>query len=303
MIGNTLNLKQLEALVWVADLGSFRKAAHHLNTTQPNISSRISRLEQSFGVNLMLRDAGSVRMTEKGLVFLKQAREILREAEKLVDIASRPDLVDNRLRLGVTELIAATWLRPYMVRMKEAYPNVSVELTVDLSWQLDKELSAGTLDLAIQSEPFAASVSGSIPLGEYAYVWVANPVVAAQLGGGRVSRNALLKYPILTHTRQTQAYLELSEKFGKSSGGAMRLAPSNSMSAAVHMALDGMGIAVLPRSLVTAQLAEKTLIEVPYEWRPNPLKFAARFHAEKATRFVRHAAEIAADCAASYQGG
>ena len=41
MISNALTLKQLEALIWVADLRSFRKAAHHLNTTQPNISSRI----------------------------------------------------------------------------------------------------------------------------------------------------------------------------------------------------------------------------------------------------------------------
>ncbi|MEH6835806.1 MULTISPECIES: LysR family transcriptional regulator [Falsihalocynthiibacter] len=303
MIGNILNLKQLEALVWVADLGSFRKAAHHLNTTQPNISSRIAGLEQSFGISLMLRDAGSVRMTAKGAVFLKQAREILRESEKLVDIASRPDLVNNRLRLGVTELIAATWLRPYMVRMKEAYPNVSVELTVDLSWQLDKELSAGSLDLAIQSEPFAAPVSGTIELGSYEYVWVANVDVARQIGAGDISRKALMKHPILTHTRQTQAYLELTERFGKSAGDAMRLAPSNSMAAAVHMALDGMGIAVLPRSVVAAQLAEETLVEIHYSWRPSPLKFAARFHAEKATRFVRHAAEIAAECAAKFQRG
>jgi len=42
MIGHVFTLKQLEALVWVADLGSFRKAAQHLNTTQPNISSRIA---------------------------------------------------------------------------------------------------------------------------------------------------------------------------------------------------------------------------------------------------------------------
>ncbi|MHC4782921.1 MAG: helix-turn-helix domain-containing protein [Planctomycetota bacterium] len=35
-------MKHLEAFVWVADLGSFRKAADRLNTTQPNISSRIA---------------------------------------------------------------------------------------------------------------------------------------------------------------------------------------------------------------------------------------------------------------------
>ena len=39
------NLKQVEAFVWVADLGDFRKAAARLHTTQPNISGRIAALE------------------------------------------------------------------------------------------------------------------------------------------------------------------------------------------------------------------------------------------------------------------
>ncbi len=38
------DLKHLEAFAWVADVGSFRKATEKLNTTQPNISVRISRL-------------------------------------------------------------------------------------------------------------------------------------------------------------------------------------------------------------------------------------------------------------------
>ena len=45
------NLKHLEAFVWVADLGSFRKAADRLNTTQPNISSRIAALETALDEN------------------------------------------------------------------------------------------------------------------------------------------------------------------------------------------------------------------------------------------------------------
>ena len=44
------NLEQLETFVWVADLGGFRKAAARLNTTQPNISSRISALEIALNV-------------------------------------------------------------------------------------------------------------------------------------------------------------------------------------------------------------------------------------------------------------
>ncbi|MGC1504576.1 MAG: LysR family transcriptional regulator [Sulfitobacter sp.] len=301
MIGHHLTLKQLEALVWVADLGSFRKAAHHLNTTQPNISARISGLEKSLGLPLMLRDAGSVRMTPRGAEILEQARAILQEAAQLVEIADRPDLIDDRLRLGVTELAAATWLRPLMVRLKEVYPNVSVELTVDLSRNLDRELASNALDLAIQTAPFGAQASGVIELGEYGYVWVAAPALARHLGTGDITQAALINHPILTHTRHTQAYLEVAEHFDTRTDARMRIVPSNSLSAAMHMAMDGLGVAVLPRALLAQHLAEGTLTEVAHAWRPSPLRVAARYHADRAAQFVHSAAVIAAECAADFR--
>ena len=77
------NLKHLEAFVWVADLGSFRKAADRLNTTQPNISARIAALETALDVSLMHRDAGSVRLTQTGQTLLICARDVLKSTERL----------------------------------------------------------------------------------------------------------------------------------------------------------------------------------------------------------------------------
>ena len=170
MIGNVFTLKQLEALVWVADLGTFRKAAAHLNTTQPNISSRISALESALGVVLMQRDAGSVRMSAKGAELLEEARTVLRASEAVIAVAQRPDLIEDRLRLGVTELVASTWLHTYLRRLKDTYSSVSVELTVNLSRELDRDLSERMLDLTIQTAPFANTISGQIELGSFEYV-------------------------------------------------------------------------------------------------------------------------------------
>lgn len=69
-----ITLKQIEAFVAVADLGTFRRAAERLNTTQPNISNRIAGLEAQLRVSLMQRDAGSVRLTQKGQAILARAR-------------------------------------------------------------------------------------------------------------------------------------------------------------------------------------------------------------------------------------
>ena len=71
----------------MADLGSFRKAADRLNTTQPNISARIAALESALDLSLMHRDAGSVRLTEKGSELLLLTRDILRAGEALLEAA------------------------------------------------------------------------------------------------------------------------------------------------------------------------------------------------------------------------
>ena len=69
-------LKQLESFVWVAKLGSFRATAERLNTTQPNISVRISQLEAVLGVRLFHRDSGSVALTPIGHSLLGQAERV-----------------------------------------------------------------------------------------------------------------------------------------------------------------------------------------------------------------------------------
>lgn len=300
MIGHILTLKQLEALIWVADLGSFRKAAKHLNTTQPNISTRISGLEKTLGVILMERDAGSVRLTEKGRDILHAARATLRQAEHLVEVAERPDLIHDRLRLGVTELVACTWLHCYLRRIKETYPSVFVELTVDLSRNLDRALASNRLDIAIMNAPFTAPVDGMIELGRFGYMWTASPNVAAELQGPCTIKD-LLPYSILTHARHTLPFIELTEEATRMGLQTARIVPSNSMTSCVQMVADGMGVALLPRVLVERDIAQRRLVQLDVNWTPNALRFAARYQTEKMTVFMNNAAEMAKDVLVGYQ--
>ena len=267
MIGNTFTLKQLEALIWVADLGSFRKAAAHLNTTQPNISARIAGMEATLGTTLMLRNAGSVQLTDKGTEIVQAARRVLHEAEGLITVAKRPDLIQDRLRLGVTELVACTWLHSFLLSLKDAYPGVSVELTVDLSRNLDIALTKNALDLAIQTAPFVGD---------------------------------LLEAGILTPARDTQASIALNEYADQQGLPKGRIVPSNSLSSCVKMARDGLGVAVLPRALVTAEAGGAPLRQLEVDWTPAPLRFAARFQAGKVARYVEKAAQSAAQISRSY---
>lgn len=293
MIKSQITLKQLEAFSFVVDTGTFRAAATALGTTQPNISSRIAALETALDVALLYRDAGSVRLTEKGRELLVLTRDILRGGEALLEAAERQELIEERLRLGVTELVACTWLQTFLRHLRQEYPNLRVELEVDLSRQIEERLREGRIDLALQNGPFAFQATGEQALAEERYVWVANTDLANELAGG-VSVARFFDKAVLTHARHTSAARALHELAATDGYDAGKIIHSSALSACLPMVNEGLGVALLPRSLVSVEIKDGRLKSLKSDWVAPQLSFFARFNADRAPRFVAKACEIAA---------
>ncbi len=290
-----INLKQIEAFVQVADQASFRRAALTLNTTQPNVSTRISALETQLGRKLMERDAGSVRLTSFGTEMLNRARDVLRAMDGFVVAAEAPELFKGTLRLGVTEMIVHSWLGEFLAAFREQFPNVVADLTVDLSSNISGLLFNNSIDLALQSGPFNRQTTGSVDLGSYRLVWVASPELG--LGGDALTLEELARHPILTHARQTIPFQQLERHLAEEGEGTARLVPSTNYSACLHMTLQGLGLACLPAAMVAPEVNRGALQYLHYAWVPDDLTFVARYHAEKTTHHVREGARIAGEIA------
>lgn len=84
-------------------------------------------------VRLFHRDSGSVALTPIGHSLLSHAEKVRLATEEFSQQSIRSDHQIGILRLGVTELIAQTWLRSYLIALREVFPNVDVELKVDLT--------------------------------------------------------------------------------------------------------------------------------------------------------------------------
>jgi len=299
MIQSKLTLKQLETFDCVVKAGTFRKAATILGTTQPNVSARISTLEESLGVLLMHRDAGSIRLTDKGQALLVSARTVLSAAENFLATADRQDLIEDRMRLGVTELVASTWLHEFLRQFRAIYPAVAVELEVDLSVEIDQALSAGQIDLGIMTATRRAKVAKSIGLNTYDYAWFCNQRVSSSLAA-TPDLKSLLEVRIITHAKHTVASKELTA-FAKNQGLKIDgIVHSSSLSACLEMALDGMGVALLPSLLARKALEDGNLVRVNFNWTPDPLEFEAQFNAKSAPPFIQRAAELAREVCAAH---
>ncbi len=287
------NLKQLESFVWVAKLGSFRRTAERLNTTQPNISVRIAELEAALGVKLFERDAGSVTITQKGQALLTYAERVLVATEEFSAQSGRAGEQIGVLRLGVTEMVAQTWLRDYLKKLKSEFPNVAVELTVDFSINLRRELVERALDLAFLNGPITDYNINNIDLGSAPMIWVASP----KLKGPFKTTTQVAAQTILCHARNTRSYVEVTAHFRENHDGPARIVSSNNLAACLQMATDGLGIATIPLPMAQPFLKSKALVQLTYKWTPSPLTFTASYAHSPASGLVKRAAELGREMA------
>jgi DNA-binding transcriptional LysR family regulator len=147
-----MELRQLQALVAIADHGSFSAAASALHTVQSNISSHIARLERELGAQLVDRQRGV--LTEEGTAVVERARRVSAELEAAVaDVAALRDEVAGTARIGMIGT-TSRWLAPLLLdRMAELHPQVRLVIGDGTSATLEPLLVAGLLDAAIVNLP------------------------------------------------------------------------------------------------------------------------------------------------------
>ena len=147
-----MDLRQLSALVAVADHGGFSAAADALHTVQSNVSSHVARLEKELGVTLVDRQAA--RLTQEGEVVVARSRRITGELEGVVaDLAALRHEIVGQVRLGMIGT-TARWLVPRMLaRVGEQHPGVRLVVVDATSTSLEPQLVGGTLDLAVINLP------------------------------------------------------------------------------------------------------------------------------------------------------
>jgi DNA-binding transcriptional LysR family regulator len=239
-----MTFKQLEAIYWVARLGSFAQAAAKLHTTQSAISKRIHELESLFDTPLFDRSLRSARLTDKGEEMFAVAQRLLAQRESAVEQFQRPEVIERRLRLGVTELTAMTWLPRLVQRIETVYPKVVIEPDVDTSVALRDKLLADELDVVIVPDAFDDSRCEARRVGELEMAWMCKP---GMVDASRPIRlRDLAKYRLLTQSSKSGIGMVVDSWLGAQGMKLPVSLVSSNMLALISMAVSGLGVTYLP---------------------------------------------------------
>jgi DNA-binding transcriptional LysR family regulator len=147
-----MDFRQLQALIAIADHGSFSAAATSLHTVQSNVSSHVARLERELGVQLV--DRHGSQLTEEGQAVVERGRRVAAELEAAVaDVAALRHEVVGTARIGMIGT-TARWLAPLLLDgMGRAHPKVRLVIGDGTSATLEPHLASGSLDAAIVNLP------------------------------------------------------------------------------------------------------------------------------------------------------
>ena len=241
-----MDFRQLNALLAVADTGSFSAAARSLHTVQSNVSTHVARLERELDTILVDRATGS--LTEEGDTVAAHARLIQHELEALVsDVASLHDEVAGSLRLGVIGTTARWLVPPLVVAMQERHPKVRLVIVDATTSSLVPQLAEGGLDLAVVNYPPDHPDLAGEPLFDEDPMLVA-PLDHPLARSERVTLADIVVHPLLLEPVGTAFRDHLDHQAAAAGLELVPQAEIDGMRLLASLAFQGFGAAVLPAS-------------------------------------------------------
>jgi len=247
-----MDLKHLQALLGIADTGSFSAAAASIGTVQSNVSAHVARLERELDVQLVDRASG--RLTDEGEVVVARTRQVMNELEAMVaDVTALRQEVVGTVRLG---MIGTTgrWLVPQLFDLlRVRHPHIHLNVAEGSSFQLERQLASGQLDLAVVTFPLSGDEIMAAQLFDEDLVLVLPP--GHPLGSeARVDLERVSELELLLPAPGTALRSEIDSATGPA---RITLRPTMELDGVrliASLAFDGYGPAILPATAVPGHL-------------------------------------------------
>lgn len=148
--------RAVQIFVAVVEASSVTRAAHRLGISPSSVSQQLSSLEAALGARLIERTARQFRLTRAGTLFLDPAKQLLDDVGAAkATLAMADSTPPMTLRIASIEELDATVTAPWLLRMKDRFPNVTFSLTSGASHENHDALSSRAVDLMLAVDTVA----------------------------------------------------------------------------------------------------------------------------------------------------
>nr|WP_255720045.1 LysR family transcriptional regulator [Brachybacterium sp. ACRRE] len=241
----------MEAVLAVADEGSFTVAAQLLGISQPSLSRRIHSLEETLGLRLFLPVGRQMQLTDAGRRVANTARRTLQDLEDLRHQEAGADgALSGTLRAAGLPSLVATRLPRHLGAFHRAHRDVRIEVFA----QEDRELlvesvRTGRADVALTSAGHVPPDLEALELRPQTFLAVVPRAPGAPGAPGTLSAHDLAERTLVTLPEGT-SIREVTESVFRGLGVTPpRVITTTQRDALVTLAIASDGLTIVPEDL------------------------------------------------------
>jgi len=265
-----MDFEQLRAFYTLAQTKNFTKAAEMLHLVQSTVTMRIKQLEEKVGKPLFIRDKRSVEITQAGLTLLPYAERILQLSHEALNEVASLQPYEDYLSVGSLNAIWTSTLEPVLKTYHNRYPSIALNTKTGRSSDVIQYLLDNVIQIGIVYVPPSLPNFDVIPTWEDEVVLVCasdSPYAAMN----QVDASELRNLPLL--------YMSWGPPFNE---WIRQTLPRNYVprinvdkaELAIDLVKEGLGVSLLTRSTVHAELTAGTLKELEITGNKPPKRSA-----------------------------
>lgn len=250
-----MDLKQLTAVVTIAEVGSVTKAAKLLHVVQPALTRQVKALETELGVELFDRTRQGMTPTPEGRLLVERARRALLELDRArAEVQPAPTQVRGIVTLGVLESTIDVLVEPVVEVLGEEFPGIELRVLSAYSGHLQQWLDTGDVDLSLLYDLAETPSMSVVPLLEES-LWVLAPAEAGLEPATPVPWSTVWSHPMVMPVAGHGLRILMDQARSASGATPTVSVQANSMAVQKRLVAAGMGWTVLPAAGVASDVA------------------------------------------------
>lgn len=260
-----MDIRQIRSFLAIAETGSVTRAAELLHVVQPAVSRQLKLLEEDVGVPLFERGRQGMLLTDGGRILMERAGRALRELDSArLEIRPTQGTIVGTVNIGLLpsscELLAA----PLAIALRSEYPGIRVSLSVGFTDHLTRWLENGEIDAALLYDPRVSPGLNVTPLLKEP-LWLCgsssqglNPEVPVKI-------DALGASPLVLPSRHHGLRTLVEHTCAVANIKITIAAETNALAVHKDLVVHGMGLGVMPRIAIRAEIERGQLCAAPID--------------------------------------
>jgi LysR family transcriptional regulator, transcriptional activator of the cysJI operon len=251
----------LKAFYYASESLSFTKAAEKAALTQSGVSQHIAKLESELGVNLFHRANRKVQLTDAGLRLKIFAERYLDQLDELVEqLNSEGQKLKGLVRYAMPDSCLMTPHFSILLEKRKSFSDINLRLTICDSPKVVEMLLKNEIDFGFITSKIQHKDIQYREFVREEYVLVSNSEKAVEIESLKKLKDLnFIRYPGMDILFESWKNHNFSKATSLSLGDLQICGEINSLSGAITMVQNGLGLGVFPRHCVEASLRKREL--------------------------------------------